>query len=252
MGYNHAISGAAAWVAVSTATPYSLGMVPMGPLEVVSGAVICAGAALLPDADHHNATIAHSVPVVGRVAAGAVGTLTGGHRHGLHSVLAIVGIWFLMSFIATLTWEPGLLARTIFIGAAITTAALLAFALKVLKVAKTWPKAWLFGMLLSAVLALVQPQVASWFPICVTIGFMAHLVGDLLTVGGLPLLWPIVIKPPALIANTPILNKVWMPNGYVAIPILGRTGSAREMLLGVILAGYTLVVTCYSVYEAVV
>ena len=69
MGVTHATSGAAAWIAITSTLPLvSSGAYPLDPVGVLAGTAVCAGAALLPDADHHSATIAHSVPIVGRLA----------------------------------------------------------------------------------------------------------------------------------------------------------------------------------------
>lgn len=81
MGAHHAACGAAAGVALTNQIhvdltmlaekapflPSSLdlgmgmgmGMLQVSPFAVVTGALVTAGAAILPDADHHNATIAH-------------------------------------------------------------------------------------------------------------------------------------------------------------------------------------------------
>ena len=56
MGGHHAVSGAAAWLAITT--PVTVGSVNLGlgtfqmdRWETLAGAIVCAGAALLPDAD---------------------------------------------------------------------------------------------------------------------------------------------------------------------------------------------------------
>ncbi|MBC9927317.1 metal-dependent hydrolase [Leucobacter sp. cx-169] len=242
MGTNHALSGAAAWVAVASTAPSfpALGIVQIEPLHMVTGALVCAGAALLPDADHHNATIAHSVPIAGRVAAGAVGAISGGHRHGMHSILAIVGCWFAMGWIGQITWDAPWWGSTIQLGAAVATAALLTFALKVLQVAKSWPKAWMIGILAAAAMALFLPNDMGWFQLCVTVGFTAHILGDFLTVEGINWFWPLKIRAPKAVQKIPILNKIWKGNGYMAVPILAETGSVLEYMFGATLGLYTL------------
>lgn len=94
MGAQHAACGAGAWVAVAAdydlplspiteplvasmpwlswlpdAVPLGFGLLDVGPAAVFMGAIICAGAALLPDIDHHNASIAHSLPPVSMILA---------------------------------------------------------------------------------------------------------------------------------------------------------------------------------------
>lgn len=241
MGINHAISGAAAWVALTvTAENFpSLGLIHLEPWQLATGAIVCAGAALLPDADHPHATIAHALPG-GSLLAGATGALTGGHRHGMHSILAIIATWLLTGLIGGITWQPDWWHQAIPIGAAITIAALLTFAVKVLKIMRTWPKAWLTGITAAAILALFLPDHVGWFQLCVTLGYTVHIVGDFLTIQGINWFWPLKLRAPGIIANTPIVKHLWGSNGYFALPILGTAGSWREHLLGMALAAYTL------------
>lgn len=242
MGINHALSGAAAWVAVASTAPSfpALGLVQVDAMQMVTGALVCAGAALLPDADHHNATIAHSVPLAGRLAAGTVGSISGGHRHGMHSILAIVGCWVAIGFIGRFTWDASWWGPPIQVGAAVTVAALLAFALKVLQVTKRWAGSWLCGIALAVAITLFLPDEFGWFQLCVTLGFAVHLVGDFLTVGGINWVWPLKLRAPKAVQMIPLVNQVWKKNGYFALPLLGRTGSAREQVLGALLSLYAL------------
>ncbi len=125
-------------------------------------------------------------------------------------------------------------------GAAIATAALLAFAIKVLKVGKTWPRSWIIGAVGAAAITLFMPDQIGWFQLCVTVGFLTHIVGDFLTVEGINWFWPLKIKAPKFIAKTPIVNLIWKENGYFALPILGKTGSIIEYLFGAALGLYAL------------
>jgi LexA-binding, inner membrane-associated putative hydrolase len=242
MGITHATSGAAAWIAITGTIPaITLGAYPLDPVGVLAGAAVCAGAALLPDADHHSATIAHSVPVLGRVVTGTVGVLSGGHRQGAHSGIAVAVVaaaaWAL-TLVTLATEELG----TIAVGAGVGTAMLTCFGLKARDFVRTWTAAWALGAVLGLFIAVVAPEPIAWFPLAVTIGFVAHLVGDFLTTGGLPgLFWPWVPKPPEPLRPVPVLNRLWLPNGYVALPLLGDTGSIRETMLGAMLGLYCFV-----------
>lgn len=236
MGITHATSGAAAWIAITGTIPIvTLGAYPLDPVGVLAGAAVCAGAALLPDADHHSATIAHSVPVLGRVVTGTVGVLSGGHRQGAHSGIAV-------ALVAAAAWALTLVTvaveelGTVAVGAGIGTAMLTCFGLKARDFVRTWTAAWGLGAALGLFIAVFAPEQVAWFPLAVTIGFVAHLAGDFLTTGGLPgLLWPWVPRPPEPLRPVPVLNRLWLPNGYVALPLLGDTGSLRETMLGTVL-----------------
>lgn len=59
-----------------------------------------------------------------------------------------------------------------------------------------------------------------------------------MTVQGVNWFWPLKIKAPKAIANTPLLGSLWHGNGYFALPLLGTAGSMRETLFGALLALY--------------
>lgn len=237
MGANHAITGAAAWVAVTSTATGALGLVPMEPGEMLVGMLVAAGAALLPDADHPNATIAHSVPLIGSAGASAVSGMVGGHRHGTHSLLSIPVIaliaWVLQFGTASVTWWE----RPIAWAPAIAVVALVCFAAKAMKLVVSWPKAWVSGAMVGALVLLFAPEDPFWLQLAIVLGFVIHLAGDMLTVGGLPLLWPWNPKPPNAWRKTPI-RYFWMPNGYFALPVLGKTGSVLEWILGAAVTAY--------------
>lgn len=239
MGTSHAVSGAAAWIALTasaTAFP-SLGLHPLPATAVMIGTGIAAGAALLPDADHHNATIAHSVPIAGKVAAGVIGAVSGGHRKGMHSIMATIGIYFAVALLANVMWQPEGWNDAVQAGSAVAVAACVAFAIKVLKIVKSWLPAWIIGFAVGAAIAIWAPTEFSWLPLCITVGFIAHIVGDMLTTQGVPLIWPIMIAPPRWIKKSP-LRKIFPRKGAIALPILGDAGSAREWVLMIAMAIY--------------
>lgn len=227
MGINHAAMGGSVWILATSTAPIALHLHPLGPTGVIAGALVSAGAALLADADHHNASIAHSVPG-GKVVAGAVGTLSGGHRHGTHSLLALVLVTIGAVALGLLN-IPGPGDSTIPIGVGIATTMIVGFGLKAMKVMRgDWFKPFLGGAAVAVMVMVLAPDQWQWFPWAVGIGYAVHLLGDFLTVGGLTLLWPWVPKPPKWWTATPVLKHLWMKNGYMALPILGKAGSIVE------------------------
>jgi hypothetical protein len=60
--------------------------------------------------------------------------------------------------------------------------------------------------------AMRSHDVGLWLPIAAATGTFLHLVGDMLTKEGVPLLWPVPLR--------------------LAVPVLGHTESARETVLG--------------------
>jgi membrane-bound metal-dependent hydrolase YbcI (DUF457 family) len=207
---------------------------------VLVGALVTAGAALLPDVDHQNATIAQSGGMLTKGVAAVAGAASGGHRHGMHSILAIAG--FTVGTVLAGRWDATVpVLGVIPAGSALLMLALIAFAAKALKFSrggavKLWASAAVF---VTAILVLAPEQLV-WLPKSVMIGVILHLLGDIITTGGVPLLWPWVPKPPRSVAASPMLNAMWKPNGYLSVPVLGDAGSAREWVLCTGLSAYTL------------
>lgn len=247
LGAHHAGTGAAVWVALTAVNPIipATGLAPMEPTAVAIGGIVAAGAALLPDADHPSATIAYSIPGVGKAATSLVGGVSGGHRHGTHSGLSAVVV---VALAAWLTGFSGLVdtsyLSTYVVVSAVIAVALITFAVKVLRIARSWGVSWLIGLIGSALITFLIPHQWAWLPWAIAVGWVVHMAGDFLTTGGLPLLWPAKVSPPKWWSG-PILDAIWSKGGYFALPILGNTGSWREMALATPL-------TLYAIYGIIV
>lgn len=241
MGGHHAASGAAAWVAITSTAPFTLGLHPVSDVGVMTGAIVCAGAALLPDVDHHDGTIANSLPPVTEWATRVVGAITGGHRKGTHSLLGIavfVGIAWLAGLWTVETTSFG----TVYVGGGILAVLLAAFALKALKLTRGGVLGpWLASLTLAALVALFSPEEWNWLPVAVGVGAAVHVLGDVLTTGGAPLLWPVRFRSPRWVRRAPVIDDVWRPGGNFALPLLGDAGSWREWVV-------MTPVTVYAVY----
>lgn len=259
MGAHHAASGAAVWLALTTqfdvglaplaqhlpAVPEHLtlgmGLMDVSPAGVIAGALVAAGAALVPDADHRHATIAHSLPPLSNVLCIQIGKLSGGHRHGTHSILGLA-VFVAIAALAGM-WQLELSGfGTVYPGAGILAVLLASFAAKSLRIIPdTMQKfPWLVGLAVGAFVAFYAPQEPYWFPLTMALGVATHIAGDMLTTGGCNLLWPLRIRPPRLLQKLPLVKKFWRPNGNIAIPILGNAGSVREWLLLIPLSGYVI------------
>lgn len=259
MGAHHAVCGAAAWVALTssvevpltfitekmgwadTAAHLGFGLLEVGPIGIVTGALVCAGAALVPDADHHNATIAHSLPPLSNVMCGSIGKLSGGHRHGTHSIVGIT-VFTVIAYIAGLLTFDLEGHGPVYAGAGIMTVLLAAFAAKALKIIpdRMRKSPWAVGLAAGALVAFFPPEHQHWFPIAMGLGVVVHILGDMMTTGGCNLAWPMTLRPPKFIQKMPVINRCWMKNGYLAFPVLGNAGSIREWLLLVPLSLYVL------------
>ncbi|ALD64222.1 hydrolase [Arthrobacter sp. YC-RL1] len=241
MGGHHAMSGAAAWLAITT--PVSIGSVDLGfgalqmdRWETLAGAIVCAGAALLPDADHHGATIARSLPPISSIFTRIIGKVSGGHRNGTHSILG-------MAFFILLAWlANGWAVQTAALGIVYPAAALFAVLLIsfAVKSVKFMPPAlcWVIALAAGAFVGMNTPEENQWFLLAVAVGVAAHVLGDMLTIGGCNLIWPIKIRSPRWFRRLPVIGSVWKANGRVAVPVLAATGSAAEWTLASLLTVY--------------
>lgn len=184
LGRTHALSGA---VAVLALTPVlrSHG-VTVDAWAVPVAAVTAAGAAILPDVDHAHATPARSLGPISAGLAWCVGLLSGGHRNGTHSFVGLAAFTGLAAWLTHLGGLPlGLFLSFLF--------AIAAAALRVNMVRATVGHTLLcllMGAMLTrgAVLDSFPVEVVPW---AVATGVTVHLLGDMATVQGCPLFWPV-------------------------------------------------------------
>lgn len=238
-GYSHAVTGAAGWMAVTSTSGIALGAYEVSAAVSVAGSLLCAGAALAPDMDHHSGTIAKSLPPVTEWMAAGTETISGGHRHGTHSIIGVVAFTALAAASLLLTLEVE--GRTVALGAGIYAVFLVAFALKALGISRelgsssgsSAVKALLGSVLGPWILSLGTAGVATWYlaytwdwlVVCIALGTFIHILGDGLTPQGVPWLWPWNPAPPRALKQAPavgwIVRVVWQDNGYFRLPLLG-------------------------------
>ncbi len=198
MGHTHALTGAIAWLGVAPA----LAALPLltetsrfietgvmvnalNPAEFVAGAIICAGAAMLPDLDHPSATIAQTFGPVTWGLSKAVSWLAGGHRNATHSLVFAIATGFGAHY----------LANTYPIGRDILVILLIGLALRSIGIGipgKKFASAMLnVGMTAGLFVVFRSDNVGyAWLGLAVAIGCLTHVVGDCCTEKGCPVLWP--------------------------------------------------------------
>lgn len=140
---------------------------------------------MLPDLDHRRGTAAQAWGPLTRGFGRMVGRVSGGHRAGTHTLLAAVLVgpfvdgvlrlsaWLAVPVVALLVglalvaWEPLMPGR--------------------------WERVWPANLAVSLATGwvLVVSGIASgWLPLAVMAGWLAHVLGDAVTVGGVRLLMP--------------------------------------------------------------
>lgn len=251
MGAGHVAVGTAAWAGTLLTVGPVLGVDPSLELMLI-GALPVAGAALLPDLDHTNGTIANSMGFVTKTVTRVVSVVSGGHRQATHGLwfwllvtLAAFGVHLASVNGPTLPADPtplqSLWGWIVPRGDLLTFFVLTAFGMRAVGakwlnkiMAKVWKGSTrLMGgavffaqaAIMTAVAGVLWPDPAqwAWLPVAVSVGHLSHLVADTLTTAGVPWLYP--------------KEKV------VRLPILGKAGSGREAILTAALGmGYVIAV----------
>ncbi|WP_280461067.1 metal-dependent hydrolase [Nocardia carnea] len=210
LGHSHATSGALAFATAATVVPVPVmefvrGPVDVSALELILGALITAGAALLPDIDHPGGTIGDSLGPLSNAVAKGVATVSGGHRKGTHGLLFVL-------LAGWATWAGvNYLGRYFTLGVIFV---MLAFGIRALHLTPRGDsfRAWGLCVLLAGGGTVLMdrwlPDSPYWLPFAIGLGALIHIVGDCLTDRGCPLLWP--LKP------------------RLAVPIISRTGNKVE------------------------
>lgn len=198
MGSTHAQSASTAWAAATMAAPV-IGTHPHWTV-VAFGTLACAGAGLIPDADHPSGTIAHSFGPASGIATRVIHRVSGGHRQATHSLLfaavAYAATWGAIRAGGVWAALPILFVLFVFGLRALHLDLMLVQGAAAVATVLAW---------------LLLDGRYSWIPAAVVIGVLAHLAGDCLTREGCPVLWP------------------WETR--VRLPLIARTGNKLEMRL---------------------
>ena len=223
MGRDHALLGAVVFLAaaptVAVAAHYDL---PIGELAV--GSIVTAGFALFPDIDEPHSLVSRKLGFVSRAVAEVTNKLAGGHRQATHSALfalfVTIGCWFA---VRQNEWVAfGIVAATVLLTAKIILPMGMGRSTLVVMALALGGSYW----------AMRATGVGMWLPLCAGIGCMLHLVGDMLTIEGVPLFWPLKIRLKA--------------------PILGHTQSTREAILGFCLSVILLFLVYISILQTLI
>jgi membrane-bound metal-dependent hydrolase YbcI (DUF457 family) len=197
MGHSHALSGAALWLAAApglVALPNLVSSPELAtvtgsiltPPELIAGAFVCAGAAMLPDLDHPSATIAQAFGPATYYLSKGVNIISGGHRHATHSLLFCIAMGVGAYF----------LGDRYSVGRDILVVLMIGLALRAVGFGvpgKTITSAMVNVAMTAALFVtfLLLGVTYSWLGLAIGVGCLAHVIGDCLTEQGCPVLWPI-------------------------------------------------------------
>lgn len=248
MGPTHAMSGAAAGLGMAAVIPASLGG-PSTAVGALTFGAVTAGAALLPDIDSPQATVSKTFGFISVGAAHAAENASlavyelsktdrdadrsNGHRTATHTV------WFALAAGVLVGVLVGLFGK---VPAIIVLFLMLGLAVRGLLPEWSASSDWLAITAVSAAAAAAvwawQPQMASAWALgmAVTVGILAHLLGDSLTKSGVPMLGGLVN----------INGKKWWdicPPGFMRIKANGAADKA-------LLALFT-IASCWLAYLTV-
>ena len=181
MGRSHALSGVVAGLAVGSLVMHE----PAAPLALLAG--FTAAYALAPDLDACGSTEARSYGFVTYAVAWCVRAVSGGHRHGTHSLLGVAAFtgaaWLACVF--RHDW-PGRIALGVILAAGLAAAA---------DALRPGPATFEGVAGIAAAAAMVWTGYGlALVPVAAALGCLTHLAGDSLTRCGVPLLWPATMR----------------------------------------------------------
>ncbi len=181
---------------------------------LASGTVVAVGAALGPDFDTRQSTMAHSLGPVSLTLATVVGKLSGGHRNGTHSFL-FCAIAFALTTLALAQAQIVKLPYGHTISAGLIVGLIVAFCSLALAFSHLLrlhgPRLMVLVLSLLLIAVLLKPG-TEWMPGAVLVGTLSHLLADGVTPEGIPPFWPF-----------------WRRRFHVSL--IGHTGDGREKLI---------------------
>jgi membrane-bound metal-dependent hydrolase YbcI (DUF457 family) len=223
LGHTHALSGAVAGTAVGLFVTH----LPLPHLALFAG--LTAGAAVLPDVDHPNSSLAHCFGFLTKSFAWLVGKISGGHRHLTHAILGVAGFYGLAWLAVKYRHDVGGQ-----IGLAIFLALIIASGLYALAVTGHGADV----LAIAAAIALVVTGTGlALVALATALGCATHVAGYMLTDEGCPLFFPFSDNHQRLLPRPLTFTTGTRPELWVLDPMLLAAFGAlvyRAIELGVV------------------
>lgn len=186
----------------------------LGPAGIVTLASFTAAFATLPDLDTRHSCAARSLGFFSAGFAFLVGKVSGGHRHGTHSILG-VAVFTALAW-AACVFRHAEHGRIRFV-LAVFLALAFAAGLRALRIGGHWVD----------LLAIAGAVFIAWhgwglalIPLACALGCLAHLAGDALTVEGIPLFWPFTLRHFRLLPPPIAFTTGTLPERAIVAPAL--------------------------------
>jgi membrane-bound metal-dependent hydrolase YbcI (DUF457 family) len=167
---------------------------------------------VLPDIDHPDGSVAHSFGFVTAAFAWLIEHVSGGHRHGTHSLAGVAA--FTAAAAAAEHWRQTPAGK---VGLGLLLVLVLASGLRALKVGGHLCD--LLAIAGAAAMLYLHFGVA-WVPWGIAIGTATHLAGDMLTDEGIPLAWPLSRRHVRLLPEPLAFTTGTRPERWVVAPLL--------------------------------
>ena len=192
LGRNHALWGLAGWAAAwptLAAEPVASALNSPDDLGTFAlTGLIAGGASVLPDLDHPDARPSRHFGPLTRLIARGVHNAAGGHRMATHSLVFAVGLAVLAAAAAMVPGNAGRWAAAVMCGTCCS-----------MGLALIGPS---LGLRIPSTVDLIAAVAAGWWawhafgdirwllPVIAAYGVLAHIACDIVTKGGVPVLWP--------------------------------------------------------------
>ena len=190
LGHDHALSGALAFAAAAP-------LLHVTGVHLAVGMALTAGAGVFPDLDEPGSTIARTFGFLTGAFAWIVHKISGGHRKGTHSLTGVA--LMAVASLAAASWQTGALTARPerwwqLVPTALILALLFSAGFRALHIGGHHGDA--AGIALAALMiwkgwALITPRNVPILAVCVVLGMLAHIAGDMCTHDGCPLLYPL-------------------------------------------------------------